>query len=134
VLQLRLAPLGHGHGDVRIELSPDELDRHVERLEFRQALGVLDVRIEELRGQLRKGRARTGLGEEVLADKGTEERLEMGLLRLRKGVQEFLLLPVQQPAELFWALRDSHRERMQALGREERDHLRPTDCGVFGIG
>jgi hypothetical protein len=26
MLQLRLAPLGHGHGDVGIELSPDELD------------------------------------------------------------------------------------------------------------
>src|SRR5271155_4720070 len=91
MLQLRHAPLGHRQGDVGIELSPDKLDRHVERLEFRQTLGVLDVRIEELRRQLHKRRPRTGLRQEVLADQGTEERLEMGLLSLRKGVQELLL-------------------------------------------
>ena len=29
---------------------------------------------------------------------------------------------------------DRHRKRMEALGREERDHLGPKDRGVFGIG
>src|SRR5258708_26555706 len=132
MLQLRLASLGHRHWEVRIELSPDEPDRNVECLELRQTFSVLDVCIEELRRQLHKGGARI-LDEEVVTDKRTEELIEMGFLRLEKGVQEFLLLPVQQPAELFGALGDSHRQRIKALGCEERDHLRPKECGGFGI-
>src|SRR5258706_8716018 len=76
VLQLRLASLGHRHGEVRIELSPDELDRNVECLELRQTFGVLDVCIEELRSQLHKRGARI-LGEEVVTDKRTEELIEI---------------------------------------------------------
>jgi hypothetical protein len=50
--QLGLAPLGLGEGDAGIELSPDELDRNVERLELGQTLSVLGERIEELRRYL----------------------------------------------------------------------------------
>ena len=132
--QLGLAPLGFGEGDVGIELSPDELDRNVERLELGQTLGVLGERIEELRRHLDECRARAGLGDEVLADQWAEESVEVGLLRVRKGIPEFLLLPGQQPAELLGALGDRHRKRMEALGREERNHLGPKDRRVFGIG
>ena len=55
--QLGLAPLGLGEGDAGIELSPDELDRNVERLELGQTLSVLGERIEELRRYLDECRA-----------------------------------------------------------------------------
>jgi hypothetical protein len=55
--QLGLAPLGFGEGDVGIELSPDELDRNVERFELGQTLSVLGERIEELRRHLHECRA-----------------------------------------------------------------------------
>ena len=108
MLELRLATLGHGNGDVGIVLSPDELDRNVQRLELGQTLGVLFKRIEKLRRHLHERGARAGLRDEVLADQRAKERVEVGLLYLRKGVQEFPLLPGQQPAELFgsglWAI------------------------------
>ncbi|MEA2911822.1 MAG: hypothetical protein QOJ15_3903 [Bradyrhizobium sp.] len=71
ILQLRLAPLGHGHTDVGIELSPDQFDRNVERLERRQMLGVLGLFIEELRRHLHEGGPRAWLYGEVLADQRT---------------------------------------------------------------
>src|SRR5438552_6885477 len=97
-------------------------------------LGVLTVCIEELRRQLHKRGTRTGLGKEVLADQRTEERVEMRFLRFRKRIHKFPLLPIQQPAELFWTLGDSHGECTEALAREERDHLGPKDRRIFGIG
>jgi hypothetical protein len=93
--QLTLAPLGFGEGNVGIELSSDKLDRNVERLELGQTLGVLGERIKELGRHLHECRARAGLGDEVLADQGAEENVKVGLLRVRKGVPEFLLLPSQ---------------------------------------
>ncbi len=58
----------------------------------------------------------------------------MEFLRVRKCLPEFLLLPGQQPAELRGALSDRHRKGMEALGREENDHLGPKDRRIFGIG
>ena len=68
MLKLRPAALGHRDGDVGIVLSPDELDRNVERLEFGKTLGVLGVYVKELSRQLHESWARAGLGDEVLAD------------------------------------------------------------------
>src|SRR5882724_13351143 len=98
--QLRLAPLGHGHFDVGVVPSPDELDRNIECLELWQTFGVSGVFIEELRRQLREGGTGAGLSDKVRADQRTDKRIETGLLRLGQGVQELLLLPFQQPAKL----------------------------------
>src|SRR3954453_12311314 len=121
ILELRLAPLGHGGGEVRIVPSPDQLDWNIQRLERGQMLGVSGVFIEEFRRQLHEGRTGAGSGDEVVADQRTDERAEMGYLRLRQGVQEFLLLPFQQPAKLFGALGDRYCKGLHAPSRKERD-------------
>src|ERR1700677_3161708 len=99
MFQLGLAPLGNGHRDVGIELSPDKLERNFQRLEFRQTPGVLGKRAEELRSQLHKRWPRAGLNEEIVADQRPSECAEMGLLCVRKRGHELLLLPLEQPAE-----------------------------------
>src|SRR5436305_4942778 len=119
IFELRLTPLGHGDGEVGVVLSPDQLDRNIERLERGQMLGVSGVFIEEFRRQLHEGRTGAGLGDEVVADQRTDERAEMRSLRLRQGVQEFLLLPFQQPAKLFGALGDRYCKGLHAPSRKE---------------
>src|SRR5258707_10643155 len=103
IFEVRLAPLGHGHGDVGIVFSPDEPDRNIKCPKLGQMLGVSGVFIEELRRQLYEGGAGARLSDEVVADQRTDERIEMGLLQLGQGVQELLLLPFQQPAKLLGA-------------------------------
>src|SRR5258708_31072749 len=90
IFELRLASLGHGHGDVGVVLYPDEPDRNIQCLELWQMLGVSGVFIEELRRQLHEGRTGARLNDEVVTDQRADERIEMGLLRLRQGVQELL--------------------------------------------
>ncbi len=81
--------------------------------------------VEEFRGQLHEGEAGAGLNDEVVADQRANEGIEMSPLRFGQSVHELLLLPLQQPAELLRALRDGHRQRLHAAGREKRDQLRP---------
>src|SRR5258708_32281967 len=103
ILELRLAPLGHGDGEVRIVLSPDQLDRNIQRLERRQMLGVSGMFIEELRRQLHEGGTGAGLSDKILTDQRTEERIEMGLLLFGQGSLELFLLPSEQPANILGA-------------------------------
>src|SRR3954454_18353343 len=88
ILELRPAPLGYGHGDVRIVLSPDELDRDVECPEFGKTLGVSRVLFDEISRQLHEGGAGARLSGEIVADQLTDERTEMRLLNLGQRVHE----------------------------------------------
>ena len=56
---------------------------------------------------------------------GRHELLEMLLLIGRQRLCEFLLLPVQQPAELLGTLRDGDRERPERRVGKQHDHFRP---------
>ena len=59
VLELRLAPLGHGYSDVGIVLSPDEFDRYIQRFKRSEMLGVSGMFGEKFRRQLHEGWAGT---------------------------------------------------------------------------
>lgn len=97
-------------------------------------LGVSGMFIEEFRPPLYEGRTGARLDNEIVADQRADERTKMGLLRLGHGVQEFLLLPFQQLAELLRALRNRHGQGLHAPGREQHDHLGPKHRVIFAVG
>ncbi len=49
MLQVRPDLLGHVGGEIRIGLSPDQLERNIKRLQLGQAIGVAGEFLEELR-------------------------------------------------------------------------------------
>jgi hypothetical protein len=64
MLQMRLEVLGNARVEVEIIVSPDQLDRNIERLQIRKPLGISSDFLEDLRGHLREGRTGTGLSAE----------------------------------------------------------------------
>ena len=78
-----------------------------------------------MRAHLHEGGTSTGLDDEIVGNQRTHELLEMQLLVGRHQFLEFLLLPMQQPAELFGALRDGERQRLERGIGEQHDHLGP---------
>src|SRR3954471_18418071 len=118
VLQVRSAVLGHGNREIGVGLSPDQLDRNIESLQFGQARGVPGDFVEELRRHLRECRAGTWLFEEVVGDQRIKERFIMRLLALGQNILESLLLPIEQPTELLRTLQNGACERLEARGGE----------------
>src|SRR5882757_8574723 len=125
VPEMRGSLLAHDSTQIGIELPPDHLDRKIERLDLRQTCAVSLQFFEELRSQLYECRAGARRHQKIVGDDLAHECFEMRLLAGRKRVFEFFLLPVEQPAQLLAASRETARERREPRVREQHDHFRP---------
>lgn len=130
---MRPEVLSHACIEIRIGLSPDQLDRDFKRLHLVKTLGVSGDLLEKLCGHLCEGRGGTGLLAEVVVDDRAEERRIMRLLVFRQSLLKLRSLKVEHPGKLLGALQNSACERLEVGGGEELDELGKPDGGRLGV-